>query len=490
MGTFQKIKTVATKRVLIIASILFSGICWYVSNGLNGDYWYLLWVAPIPILLISFNATAKQTFFISFFAYLIGRLSWFGYLITVATLIPAIIFTLALPLIFAFIIVLTRIMVVKTSSWYAVFAFPVFFTAFEELMIRFSPDGTAASIAYSQSNFLPLIQIASITGILGITFMVTFIPSALAMGWHFRKEKTKLLALIFTASILIVSVFLYGFNRINTIPITEKSTVGLVVLDEKMHKMGNLNFQNELEHTQNYISEISKLATQGAKLIVLPERAINVNKETDSATIEILSTCARQNHISIITGYTNFKNETAHNSALAIDEQGKIIMDYNKTHLVTVLEDEFVPGNKLGLFTFRNFQAGAAICKDLDFPEYIKQYGRNKVVFLCIPAWDFVVDDWLHSRMAILRGVENGFSEVRTARLGRLTISDAYGRLNAEANCSNGKSTNLVGQIALARIDTFYTQHEDWFGLLMIITTISFILLITIKSKNRQTTNH
>jgi apolipoprotein N-acyltransferase len=79
---------------------------------------------------------------------------------------------------------------------------------------------------------------------------------------------------------------------------------------------------------------------------------------------------------------------------------------------------------------------------------------------------------------------------VRTARLGRLTISDAYGRLNAEANCSNGKSTNLVGQIAIARIDTFYTQHEDWFGLLMIITTISFILLITIKSKNRQTTNH
>jgi len=485
MGIFQKIKTIATKRVLIIASILLSGICWYISNGLNGDYWYLLWVAPIPILLISFNATAKQTFFISFFAYLIGRLSWLGYLITVATLIPAIIFTLALPLIFAFIIVLARIMVVKTSSWYAVFAFPVFFTAFEALMIRFSHDGTAASIAYSQSNFLPLIQITSITGILGITFLVTFIPSALAMGWHFRKEKTKLLALIFTASILIVSVFLYGFNRINTIPVTEKSTVGLVVLDEKMHKMGNLNYQNELEHTQNYVSEISKLAAQGAKLIVLPERAINVNKEIDSATIEVLSTCARQNHISIITGYTNFKNETAHNSALAIDEQGNIIMDYNKTHLVTVLEDEFVPGNKLGLFSFRDFQSGVAICKDLDFPEYIKQYGRNKVVFLCIPAWDFVVDDWLHSRMAILRGVENGFSEVRTARLGRLTISDAYGRVNAEANSSNGKSTNLVGQIDLARIETFYTQHEDWFGLLMIITTISFILLIAIKSKNR-----
>jgi len=489
MGASQKMEIAYTKRVLIIAGIILSGLCWYISNGLNGDYYYLLWVAPVPILLISFNATAKKSFIISFLAFLIGRLSWFSYLVTVATLIPAIIFTIALPLIFALIMALTRRMVVKTNSWYTVFAFPVFFTAFEGLMIRFSPDGTAASIAYSQSNFLPLIQIASVTGILGITFMVTFIPSALAMGWHFRKEKTKLLIVTFIATILMASVFLFGFLRINHISITDKTTVGLVILDEKMHKMGNLNPQNELEHTRNYVQEISELASKGAKLIVLPERAINVNKETDDATIDILSACARQNHVVIVTGYTNFKNETAYNSALAIDEQGNVTMDYNKTHLVSGLEDKFVPGNKLGLFTFGNSQSGTAICKDLDFPEYIKEYGRNKVVFLCIPAWDFVVDDWLHSRMAILRGVENGLSEARTARLGRLTISDVYGRVNAEVNCSNGKATELIGQISLNRIDTIYTQYGNWFGLTIIIVTITFLLLIVIKRKDHQIIN-
>jgi hypothetical protein len=35
--------------------------------------------------------------------------------------------------------------------------------------------------------------------------------------------------------------------------------------------------------------------------------------------------------------------------------------------------------------------------------------------------------------MAILRGVENGFSEIRTARQGRLTISDCYGKIINEA---------------------------------------------------------
>ena len=127
MEAFQKIKIYFTQSIWIIAGIIFSGLCWYISNGLNGDYFYLLWVAPVPILLISFTVSAKSTFLISFLAYLIGRLSWFSYLITVATVIPAIIFTIALSLIFALVIVLSRRVVLKTNSWYAVFAFPVFF---------------------------------------------------------------------------------------------------------------------------------------------------------------------------------------------------------------------------------------------------------------------------------------------------------------------------------------------------------------------------
>lgn len=486
MTNFQRAKSLFSKNVLIIAAIIFSGLCWYISNGLNGDFWYLLWFAPIPLLLISFKATAKATFFISFIAYLIGRLSWFSYLVTVATLVPAIIFTIALPLVFALIMTITRKTIIKTNSWYAIFAFPVFFTAFEWLLIKFSPDGTAASIAYSQSDFLPLIQIASITGILGITFIVTFIPSFLAIGWHYRRDKSKLLPLTIISFILIISVFLFGIIRISNSSEINTTTAGLVVLDEKSHKMGNNpDFQNELQHTKNYAQEITKLATQGAKFIVLPERAININKEIDSAAINILSNSAKQNHVTIVAGYTNLKNEKERNSALVIDTEGNVVVDYNKVHLVKGLEDQFTPGLEIALFKFEGMQAGTAICKDLDFPEYIKKYGKSKPAFLCIPAWDFVIDDWLHSRMALLRGVENGFSEVRTARQGRLTISDSYGRVNAEANCSNGKTTTLIGQVSLKNVNTFYTRFGDWFGLVILISAILFILLTTIKRQKQ-----
>src|SRR6185312_12826753 len=212
-------------------------------------------------------------FFISFLAYLIGRLSWFSYLVTVATIIPAIIFTITLPLIFALIILITRRTVLTINTWYSIFACPVFFTTFEFLLITFSPDGTAGSIAYSQLNFLPVVQIASITGVLGITFMVTFFPSVVAVGWHLRKQRNKLMSLILVSLILLITVFTFGITRISRNTEATTLIVGLAVLEEKTHQMGNnINFQNELQHIKNYAVEINKLAARGAKLVVLPER--------------------------------------------------------------------------------------------------------------------------------------------------------------------------------------------------------------------------
>jgi len=467
-----------TKRVFVIAGIIFSGLCWYFSNGLNGSYWYLLWLAPIPLFVISLHSTGKKTLIVAFFAYLIGRLSWVTYLITVATVIPAIIFTLALPLIFALIIMLTRKTVIKLNSWYSIFAFPVFFTSFEFLMMRFSPDGTAASIAYSQSNFLPVIQIASVTGIFGITFLVTFIPSAIAISWYYRRENRKFRRAVIVSGLLVVAVFIFGILRLAHASHKTSIKVGLAVLDEHFHHITNHpDYQQEIQTAENYAQQITRLASQGAQLVVLPERAININKVTDSAVMRIFSFAAKQNHVALITGYTNFKNVPERNSSLVINADGNVITDYNKVHLVTGLENQFTPGAQPGLFMFNGVQSGVAICKDMDFPAYIRKYSVEHVAVLYIPAWDFVADDWLHSRMAVLRGVEDGFSEVRAARQGRLTISDCYGRVSSEANSSNGMQTTLTGNVSLQKTDTIYTHFGDWFGIVNLMATGCFIFL-------------
>jgi apolipoprotein N-acyltransferase len=485
MSNDQRVDSIIIRRALIIAGIVFSGLCWYFSNGLNGDFWYLLWLAPIPVLVISFRSTGKITFIISFIAYLIGRLSWFSYLVMVATVIPAIIFTIALSLFFALIIIITRWTVIKSSSWYSVFAFPVFFTTFEFLIIKFSPDGTAGSIAYSQSNFLPVIQIASITGILGITFLITFIPAAIAVGWYYRRKKIKLRYIGIITVIIVIPVLLFGVIRSSNKSDGNTINAGLAVLDEKFHNItDHPDFQKEKLMTEYYAKEISNLAAQGAELIVLPERAINLTKETGDSIISILGNTAKQKHVFIITGYTNFRNEPERNSALVINPEGTPIVDYNKVHLVKGLEHEFTPGNEPGLFKLNKVDAGTAICKDLDFPDYIKKYGKSNTGILCIPAWDFVKDDWLHARMAVLRGVENGFSEIRTARQGRLTISDCCGRVTSEANSSNGGRTTLIGKVSLQKRNTIYTRFGEWFGIFNSIAAACFILLAR-KNKDR-----
>src|SRR5947207_614424 len=101
-----------------VIGTVVSGLCWYLSFDLSGDYWYLLWLAPIPVLLISFRVSAKQSFVIAFIAYLIGRLSWLPYLLTVLPVAPAILFTILFPLIFAVIVLLARkIILSKQNSW-------------------------------------------------------------------------------------------------------------------------------------------------------------------------------------------------------------------------------------------------------------------------------------------------------------------------------------------------------------------------------------
>jgi apolipoprotein N-acyltransferase len=322
---------------------------------------------------------------------------------------------------------------------------------------------------------------------LGITFLVTFIPTAIAMGWYYRREKINFRYILSIAVIIVIPVFLFGIIRIKNDPGKSTIKAGLVVLDEKFHNVtDHPDFQKEKLVAVYYAKEISNLAVEGAQLILLPERAINIDKETGDSIISILGNAAKQNHVFIITGYTNFRNERERNSALVIDAEGNLVVDYNKVHLIKGLESQFTPGKEPGLFALNGVQAGTAICKDLDFPDYIKKYGKSAVSFLYVPAWDFSKDDWLHSRMAILRGVENGFSEIRTARLGRLTISDYYGRVTYEASSSNGRRITLLGEVSLQKKNTMYTRFGDWFGIVNLIAAAGFILLRTKKSKREK----
>ena len=285
------------------ALVLLSGLCFYFGFSLNGNFGCLIWIAPIPVLYISLIVKPRQAFVVAFIAYLIGRMSWFSYLKRVMPIVPAILLTLLLPLIFALIILATRKIVLKSQHWFSVFAYPVLFTAFEYIVFIFSHDGTAASIGYTQSNYLFLIQIASLTGLLGISFLISFIPSSLALAYYFKNSKKTVFTLVFLLILLLGDSIIYSLIRLGKPSEGKTVNIGMVALDERSYKG---IYQNDpavkLKVAELYLLEIYKLADQGAEIILIPEKVIFVNDSTIKDILNKFTDLAISRHIRIIIG--------------------------------------------------------------------------------------------------------------------------------------------------------------------------------------------
>jgi apolipoprotein N-acyltransferase len=120
----------------------------------------------------------------------------------------------------------------------------------------------------------------------------------------------------------------------------------------------------------------------------------------------------------------------------------------------------------------------------MDFPLLSRQYSRDGVGLLLVPAWDFADDAWLHGRMAVARGVESGFSIARAAKEGLLTVTDDRGRVLAERNSKSAPFTTLVADVPIRHTTTIYARLGDWFAWLNILMLLS--LTISLCAKHRQ----
>ena len=155
---------------------------------------------------------------------------------------------------------------------------------------------------------------------------------------------------------------------------------------------------------------------------------------------------------------------------------------YNKRHLLPPFENHYTPGDTFAMLVGAP-RIGLAICKDMDFHDIGRAYARQNAQLLLVPAWDFGADGWLHSRMAIMRGVENGFAIARAARTGRLTLSDDRGRVLAEASSEDHDAAEVVGDLALRETHTLYARWGDWFAWLSLVLAAICIVLALVPGK-------
>jgi apolipoprotein N-acyltransferase len=176
------------------------------------------------------------------------------------------------------------------------------------------------------------------------------------------------------------------------------------------------------------------------------------------------------------------------NRAWLFAPSGELIADYAKQHLVPGFEARFMPGDEDVVRPILGAQFGIAICKDMDFAQLGRAYSRLGVNAMLVPAYDFDRDAWSHASMAVLRGVEGGFSVVRPARHGLLIVSDRYGRIFDHKASADAAVVSLKVAAPLGPGEaTPYARFGYWFGWLCVAFSALAALSLAISAVKSST---
>lgn len=248
--------------------------------------------------------------------------------------------------------------------------------------------------------------------------------------------------------------------------------VGLTVSND------TVPFVKDIESMKEYLSHVTQLAKQGAKIVVLPEKLVRITTAEQQKYEAIFSKSASDNQVYLEVGMKLVLEETIHNKAWIYAPDGKKIIDYDKSHMVMFLEDDYVVGKETAWFNDFGQTIRTVICKDMDFPATMRKYGQANVGLLLVPAWDWEGSERIHAQMAIVRGIENGYSIARSSKERLVTVSDRYGRTLAEQSTFDHKDATVVIDVPITPQITLYSKYGDWFGWLVVGGTIIAVLFL------------
>jgi len=451
------------QAVNAVLAIVATAVMFYFGNGLD-PWWPLMWFAPLPVLLFALRSKWWATAVTAAAAMMLGSLNMWNYLIHTLgapRYAWAVIF-LIMSVIFVAGVLLFRGLVLRGALWSGLLALPALWVTSEYVRNVTSPHGSAGSLAYSQLKFLPFLQLASITGPWGMTFVLLLFPAAIAIGLHLRQTSPKRARQITVAGVAVVAaVLVFGAVRL-TISQTQMVKVGLIASDEK----GNDTVTGPGADTERlfraYAGQAEKLASDGAQAIVMPEKLGVTLEGKSSGTDAVLQSVADQTGATIVAGVVHVDALAKYNEA-RIYVPGSAVQRYDKQHMLPPFESNLKPGTSLTMLPRSQQKWGVAICKDMDFASPARRYGQAGAGLLLVPAWDFVVDGTWHGHIALMRGVEGGFSIARAAKNGFLTVSDDRGRIVGEVSSSSAPFPTLLVNVPGAHSWTVYQALGDWF---------------------------
>jgi apolipoprotein N-acyltransferase len=463
-----------------IGAILLSAGAYFWSYGLQ-PVWWLMWLAPLPLLLMAPRLRAWAAAAMAFAALTLGGLDMWHYhrllhfpwwLAAVWLLEPAIVLVVA--------VLLYRAFFLRGYPWRAILVFPSVIVAAEYLVSL--SQGTFGNTGYTQLRNLPVLQLGALTGLWGIAFVTMLIPAMAATALLLHDHARRRMALALT--VIAVSVLAYGTFRLHLTPTAPATVlVGFAESDTPEHVFPS-DGPGTMALMQGYAQQVQALAAQGAKFVVLPEMTAVVVDSLLPRVDALFQQTAHAADAQVLLGVLHVTSHGTFNEARLYSSAGTVEAVYRKHHLVPVAEGRTTPGAEISVLPQQPGTIGIEICRDMDYPELARRYSANGVGLILVPAWEFGSDELWHGHMALMRGVEEGFTMVRTAKAGFLTVSDDRGRVLAEkATSPHREFTTMLAQAPVRHDVTLYQKWGDWFAWLD-LALLSALLLSLLRKRS------
>lgn len=357
--------------------------------------------------------------------------------------------------------------------------------------------GTILHWTGSMFSLKPLIQLVSITGVWGPSFLVGWLASIFNLLWDekFDLKKTRLPVVTFAGLFLLL--ILWGSVRMlffSPAPGTVK--LGSVIVGfqednyyytydampekvkleqkEKYHALTH-ELQNELFATSE------KLIPSGIKILSWASGNAVVFIEDEARLIRRMRDFAREHQIYffpslLVLGDHKYPDA---NHVLAIKPDGHIAYDHFKGRSPNA---GFYQGNQVEIISTPYGRIATPICFEMEFHRFIRQAGKKGVDILIVPGDEPARGAAnMHTELSMLRSIENGFSMVRTTLEGLTMGADYQGRVLSQMNFYHTLTNRtIITELPVKGVRTLYAQTGDWFAWFCVVLLI-FLVITGIK---------
>lgn len=360
-----------------------------------------------------------------------------------------------------------------------------------------------ALLGYSQYPVLPLIQVADITGVYGISFLIVFVNAALA-GFISDRKKT---GHIISAVLVLALVLSYGFVRLKEPEGSAKITISVIQGNIEQDKKWDPAYQSQTIDAYKMLTR--EALKQQPDLVIWPETSTPFYFTGDNPQDRQLSAdlmeFVKKNKVPLLFGSPTYeikrpRTVVLRNSAFLLSKNGEIAAKYDKFHLVPFGEyvplksvlffveklvqavGDFVSGGDYTVMTVQNggstpVKVSTVICYEIIFPDLVRKFidrGAGMLTTITNDAWfGRSAAPYQHFSMAVFRAVENRVPVARAANTGVSGFINSKGRILGSTNIFT--EAYLTRSLAPGTTRTFYTRFGDVFSYVCLIFSAVFL---------------